>query len=368
MAQIINTDQHRAFTLTDTKQKSSMPDTIEGVSESNQQPHAFTNNRHKTLPRLFSVAPMMTWTDRHCRYFHRQFSQHALLYTEMITTGALIHGDKRRLLQHDAFEHPLALQLGGYDAVELTRCARLAQEWGYQEVNLNVGCPSDRVQNGRIGACLMEEPETVANGVAAMVDAVDIPVTVKHRIGTNNQDSYGKLVDFVGKVAEAGCRTFIVHARIAILGGLSPNQNRNIPPLKPDWVYQLKKDFPHLEIIINGGIKSLKEAGEHITNLDGVMVGRAAYQNPCMLAEVDSLLYGTCSLPIEPNVIIERMMPYIESSLAKGIYLSHITRHMLGLYQGVPGARKFRRHLSEHAHKLGAGAQILLDAISLVEQ
>ncbi|MDP0589142.1 MAG: tRNA dihydrouridine(20/20a) synthase DusA [Candidatus Endonucleobacter bathymodioli] len=367
MAQVINTDQHRAVTFTDIKKTSSIPVTIGGASESNQQPHTFKTKGDKTLPRLFSVAPMMTWTDRHCRYFHRQLSQHALLYTEMITTGALIHGDRQHLLQHDAFEHPLALQLGGHDAAELARCARLAQTWGYQEVNLNVGCPSDRVQNGRIGACLMEEPNTIANGVASMLDVVDIPVTVKHRIGTNRQDSYSKLVDFVGKVADAGCQTFIVHARIAILEGLSPKQNRDIPPLKPDWVYQLKKDFPNLEIIINGGIKSLKEAREHMINLDGVMVGREAYQNPYMLAEVDNLLYGTCSLTVERKVIVERMIPYIESSLINGIYISHITRHMLGLYHGVPGAKRFRRHISENAHKPGAGSQLLLDAISLIE-
>ena len=319
------------------------------------------------LNRKFSVAPMMDWTDRHCRYFHRQLSRNAVLYTEMVTSGALIHGDYERFLQHDAFEYPLALQLGGHDPAALAQCARYAQQWGYQEVNLNVGCPSDRVQNGRIGACLMAEPGTVAAAVTAMKSVVDIPVTVKHRIGINGRESYEELIDFVGCVAEAGCETFIVHARIAILEGLSPKQNRDVPPLKPDWVYQLKQDFPDLEITINGGIKSFDEIGSHMMKLDGVMVGREAYQNPYMLAEVDSRLYGSDEPLIKRRQVIENMVPYIESQLAQGTYLSHITRHMLGLYQGVPGARRFRRHISENAHKDGAGVDVLIDAAKLVE-
>lgn len=313
------------------------------------------------------VAPMMDWTDRHCRFFHRCLSARALLYTEMVTTGALVHGDKGRFLQHDAFEYPLALQLGGHDPKDLAYCAGLAQEWGYQEVNLNVGCPSDRVQNGRIGACLMAEPETVAKGVRAMKDNVSIPVTVKHRIGINGRESWQELVDFVGTVADAGCDTFIVHARIAVLEGLSPKENRDIPPLKPDWVYQLKTTFPALTIAINGGIKTFTEIDQHLLHIDGVMLGREAYQNPYLLSEVDSRLYG-CQKQVKSRAeVIAEMIPYIESELCHGTWLSHITRHMLGLYHGVSGGRRFRRHISENAHKPGAGIDVLLDAVKLVE-
>ena len=321
-----------------------------------------------SLDRKFSVAPMMDWTDRHCRYFHRLLTNHALLYTEMVTTGALVHGDKDRFLQHDASEYPLALQLGGHDPKDLAWCSALAEERGYQEVNLNVGCPSDRVQNGRIGACLMAEPQIVANAVKAMQEKVDIPVTVKHRIGIDGRESYGELVDFVGTVAEAGCDTFIVHARIAILEGLSPKENRDIPPLKPEWVYQLKKDFPDLNISINGGIKTFDEIRTHLDHLDGVMLGREAYQNPYLMAEVDSRLYQ-CTLPrVSRAEVIEKMLPYIERQLHKGTHLSHITRHMLGLYQGIPGGRRYRRHISENAHKPGAGIEVLQEAVALVEQ
>ncbi len=327
-----------------------------------------TEKNGKSLNRAFSVAPMLDWTDKHCRYFHRILSKHAVLYTEMVTTGALIHGHRDRFLEHDAFEYPLALQLGGHDPVDLSACARMAEERGYQEVNLNVGCPSDRVQNGRIGACLMAEPQTVAEAIKAMRDSVDIPVTVKHRIGINGRESYGELTDFIGQVAEAGCQTFIVHARIAILEGLSPKQNREVPPLKPEWVYQVKEDFPELEITINGGIASFDEIAIHREKLDGVMVGREAYQNPYMLAKVDQQLYG-CDRPIKQRFeVIEEMVPYIEAQLRQGVYLSHITRHMLGLYQGVPGARRFRRHISENAHRQGAGADVLIDAARQVEQ
>ena len=319
------------------------------------------------IDRKFSVAPMMDWTDRHCRYFHRTLSQQALLYTEMVTTGALIHGDKQRFLQHSPAEYPLALQLGGHDANELALCAALAQDYGYQEVNLNVGCPSDRVQNGRIGACLMAEPETVATAVRAMQDRTSIPVTVKQRIGINGRESWQELVDFVGTVADAGCKTFIVHARIAVLEGLSPKENRDIPPLKPDWVYRLKTLFPSLSISINGGIKTFAQIEQHLQHVDGVMLGREAYQNPYLLAQVDSRYYGSQGSVISRNDVIEKMMPYIESELSKGTWLSHITRHMLGLYHGVRGGRRFRRYISENAHREGAGVEVLLEAVRLVD-
>ncbi len=310
---------------------------------------------------------MMDWTDRHCRYFHRLLTGHALLYTEMVTTGALVFGDNERFLRHNPEEYPLALQLGGHDPEHLAQSARMAEDAGFQEVNLNVGCPSDRVQNGRIGACLMAEPETVAAAVKAMQAVVDIPVTVKHRIGINGRDSYEELVDFVGTVADAGCQTFVVHARIAILEGLSPKENRDIPPLKPEVVYQLKKDFPDLEITINGGIATFDEIHQHLEHVDGVMLGREAYHNPYLMAEVDNRLYGATQPLVERSEIIEKMLPYIENELSKGTYLSHITRHMLGLYQGEPGARKFRRYISENAHKKGAGLEVLLEAVKQVE-
>ncbi|KEI71299.1 tRNA dihydrouridine(20/20a) synthase DusA [Endozoicomonas elysicola] len=322
---------------------------------------------HSALDRTFMVAPMMDWTDRHCRYFHRVLSERALLYTEMVTTGALVHGDKDRFLQHDAFEYPLAVQLGGHDDKDLAFCAGLAEERGYQEVNLNVGCPSDRVQNGRIGACLMAEPDTVAKAIRAMKEQVSIPVTVKHRIGINGRESWQELVDFVGTVAEAGCETFIVHARIAVLEGLSPKENRDIPPLKPDWVYELKRQFPALNISINGGIKTFEEIDDHLQQVDGVMLGREAYQNPYLLSEVDGRLYGSQKPVASRSEVVEKMIPYIESELSKGTWLSHITRHMLGLYHGVPGGRRFRRHISENAHKPKAGVDVLLDAVGLVE-
>lgn len=321
----------------------------------------------KPLDRKFSVAPMMDWTDRHCRYFHRLLSERSLLYTEMVTTGALVFGDKERFLKHNPEEYPLALQVGGHDPKHLSQSAQYAEQFGYHEINLNVGCPSDRVQSGRIGACLMAEPQTVAEAVKAMKQAVNIPVTVKHRIGINGRDTYEELVDFVGKVAEAGCETFIVHARIAILEGLSPKENRDIPPLKPEVVYRLKKDFSDLEIIINGGIGSFAEIEQHMARVDGVMLGREAYHNPYLMAEVDNRLYGTGKPMIQRHQVVEKMLPYIESELAKGTYLSHITRHMLGLYQGEPGARKFRRYISENAHKKGAGSEVLLEAVRQVE-
>lgn len=300
--------------------------------------------------RRFSVAPMMDWTDRHYRYFARLMSQHALLYTEMVTTGAVLNGDRARFLGYSAQEQPLALQLGGSNAQDLAQCARLAEDAGYAEVNLNVGCPSDRVQNNLIGACLMAHPELVADGVRAMLDACSIPVTVKHRIGINGRDSYQQLVDFVGQIHEAGCETFIVHARIAILEGLSPKENRDIPPLRYDVVQQLKADFPHLEIIINGGLTGLDEMAQQLMTLNGVMVGREAYHNPYLMAEVDQRFYGAASPARSRIEVLEALRPYIAAHLAHGGVMHHITRHILGLFQGLPGARHFRRQLSTEVH------------------
>ncbi len=303
------------------------------------------------VSRRFSVAPMMDWTDRHCRYFMRLLSRNALLYTEMVTTGALLHGDRERFLRHDVAEYPLALQLGGSVPDELAACARLAEEAGYQEVNLNVGCPSDRVQNNMIGACLMAHPARVAECVKAMQDAVSIPVTVKHRIGINGRDSYAELCDFVGQVSAAGCRSFTVHARIAILEGLSPKENREVPPLRYDVAAQLKQDFPALEIILNGGIKTLEECQQHLQTFDGVMLGREAYHNPYLLAQVDTQLFGKQRAVLSRLDAMQAMRPYIEAHLANGGSLHHITRHMLGLAQGFKGARRFRQLLSVDIHK-----------------
>ncbi|WP_408607725.1 tRNA dihydrouridine(20/20a) synthase DusA [Enterovibrio coralii] len=314
----------------------------------------------------FSVAPMLDWTDRHCRYFHRILSKNALLYTEMVTTGAIIHG-KGDFLQFNEEEHPVALQLGGSNVADLAHCAKLAQERGYDEINLNVGCPSDRVQNGRFGACLMGEADLVAQCVAAMKEVVDIPVTVKTRIGIDDQDSYEFLVDFVRTVSEkGGCDDFTIHARKAWLSGLSPKENREIPPLDYPRVYQLKKDFPHLTMAINGGIKSLEEAEEHLKFMDGVMIGREAYQSPYLLAEVDSRLFGSDAPIIKRSEAVKAMFPYIEEQLSKGTYLNHISRHMLGIFQNMPGARQWRRHISENAHKPGSGIEVLEAALAKI--
>jgi tRNA-dihydrouridine synthase A len=310
---------------------------------------------------------MMDWSDRHCRYFWRLLTNQALLYTEMVTTGALIHGDRARFLQFNTEEHPVALQLGGSDAADLAQCARWAQEWGYDEVNLNCGCPSDRVQSGMFGACLMAQPDLVADGVKAMRDACDIPVTVKHRIGIDAMESYHELVDFIAPIAQAGCEVFIVHARKAWLKGLSPKENREVPPLNYDWVYQLKRDFPKLTIVINGGIQTLDQCDSHLVRVDGVMLGREAYQNPWMLADVDRRLFSLDNATASRDDVIDALIPYVEQQLSQGVHLNHITRHILGLYQGVPGARKFRRHISENAHKPGAGIEVLVAAQSLVQ-
>ncbi|WP_342651117.1 tRNA dihydrouridine(20/20a) synthase DusA [Pseudomonas sp. REB1044] len=317
--------------------------------------------------RRFSVAPMMDWTDRHCRYFLRLLSRHALLYTEMVTTGALLHNDAARFLRHDVSEHPLALQLGGSNPAELAACARLAQEAGYDEVNLNVGCPSDRVQNNMIGACLMGQPALVAECVKAMIDTVQIPVTVKHRIGINGRDSYAELCDFVGQVRDAGCKSFTVHARIAILEGLSPKENREVPPLRYDVAAQLKRDFPDLELILNGGIKTLEECHKHLQTFDGVMLGREAYHNPYLLAEVDQQLFGSQEPVVSRSEVMERLMPYLVAHVESGGAIHHITRHILGLGQGFPGARRFRQLLSADIHKAAAPLQVVEQAAQLLQ-
>ncbi len=304
-----------------------------------------------TVVRRFSVAPMMDWTDRHCRFFLRLLSHHTLLYTEMVTTGALLHGDAARFLRHDATEHPLALQLGGSNPADLAACARLAEAAGYDEVNLNVGCPSDRVQNNMIGACLMGHPALVAECVTAMREAVQIPVTVKHRIGINGRDSYAELCDFIGQVRDAGCRSFTVHARIAILEGLSPKENRDIPPLRYDVAAQVKADFPELEIVLNGGIKTLDDCEAHLQTFDGVMLGREAYHNPYLLAAVDQRLFGSEAPVVSRSEVLARLRPYIVAHLAEGGAMHHVTRHILGLGQGFPGARRFRQLLSADIHK-----------------
>lgn len=311
---------------------------------------------------------MLDWSDHHCRFFWRLLSKKARLYTEMVTTGALIHGDRERFLHYNAVEHPVALQLGGSEPSDLARCARWAEEWGYDEVNLNCGCPSDRVQSGMFGACLMARPALVANCVRAMREACSIAVTVKHRIGIDDMESYQQLVDFVKPVAEAGCDVFIVHARKAWLQGLSPKENREVPPLNYPWVYQLKRDFPELCIVVNGGIQDLDECQRHLEHLDGVMLGREAYQNPWRLAEVDPLLFGIDKRAHNRDDVMHGLLPYVEQQLASGAKLNHITRHILGLYQGVHGARKFRRHLSENAYKADAGIEVLRQAFHLVRE
>ena len=321
--------------------------------------------RPTTTARRFAVAPMLDWTDRHCRYFLRQISRHALLYSEMVVSAALIHGkDRGRFLDFDPAEHPIALQLGGSDPGELARCARMAAAHGYDEVNLNVGCPSARVHSGRFGACLMAEPEVVADCVAAMAAAVSIPVTIKHRIGIDERDSYDQLAGFVQTVAEAGCGTFIVHARKAWLKGLSPKQNREIPPLRYDRVLRLKQDFPGLAFVLNGGLRDPVADHRHLALLDGVMLGREAYHNPGCLAVVDQLYFDDPRPAPTPIEVVERMLPYIERELRAGTPLAGITRHMLGLFHGVPGARAWRRHLSENAHQAGATVVVLRDALS----
>jgi tRNA-dihydrouridine synthase A len=313
-------------------------------------------------PHRLCVAPMMDWTDRHCRFFHRLLSPNALLYTEMVTAPAVLHGDRARLLGFDPAEHPVALQLGGAEPHELALAARVGEAQGYDEINLNVGCPSDRVQSGRFGACLMREPALVADCIAAMRAAVSIPVTVKCRLGVDEQDEYGDLERFVEIVRSTGCNVFVVHARKAWLEGLSPKETREVPPLNYARVYRLKREFPELTIIINGGIASVADVHEHMQHVDGVMLGRTAYHEPYRLAEIEHEILGT-PLP-DRDAVLARLKPYVDAHLARGDRLQHISRHILGLYQGLPGARAFRRLLSERAHRADAGYEVVEQAIA----
>jgi len=326
-----------------------------------------TEKTTKSCDFLFSVAPMMDWTDRHCRVFHRLMTRRGRLYTEMLTSGAILHGDQRRLLAFDVCEHPLALQLGGSDPRDLATSAKIGEDFGYDEVNLNVGCPSDRVKEGRFGACLMAEPELVASCVAAMKQAVAILVTVKCRIGIDDQDPEAALDTLARAVVAAGADALIVHARKAWLNGLSPRENRDIPPLDYDRVYRLKAAMPDVPVIINGGIGSLEEAKQHLAHVDGVMLGRTAYQEPWRLLAVDPELFGEAAPFATMKDVFAAMVPYIERELASGTRLHAITRHFVGAFHGVPGARAFRRHLAENGVKPGAGVEVLKDAIALVE-
>ena len=317
------------------------------------------------MDHTFSVAPMMDWTDRHCRTFHRLLAPRALLYTEMVTAPAVIHGDRARLLGFDPAEHPLALQLGGSEPGELAQAARIGAELGYDESNLNVGCPSDRVQSGRFGACLMREPALVRDCVAAMLKACApfrVPVTVKCRIGVDDQDEYAGLAAFVEQVQASGCDVFIVHARKAWLQGLSPKENREVPPLNYERVYRLKQEHPQLVVVINGGVSTVDDVRAHLGHVDGVMLGRTAYHEPYRLAEIEHALHGT-PLP-DRDAVLRQLRPYVEAHLARGDRLQHITRHILGLYQGLPGARAFRRVLSEQAHRVDAGWEVVEQAMA----
>jgi tRNA-dihydrouridine synthase A len=320
----------------------------------------------KAGARRFCVAPMMEWTDRHCRFFHRLLTRRALIYTEMVTTGAVLHGDRERLIGFDPAEHPLALQLGGSDPRALARCARIGADFGYDEINLNIGCPSERVQEGRFGACLMAEPTLVAECVAAMKAAVAIPVTVKCRIGIDDQDPEVALEAFAGAVEAAGVDALIVHARKAWLAGLSPRENRDVPPLDYEFVFRLKARHPGLPIVLNGGIATVEAARSHLVRVDGAMMGRAAYREPWRLLGVDPLVFGDAPPHASPIAAARALMPYIERELSRGLRLHAVTRHLLGLFQAVPGARAFRRHLATQAVKPGAGAEVLADALARV--
>jgi tRNA-dihydrouridine synthase A len=317
-------------------------------------------------PHRFCVAPMMDWTDRHCRFFHRLLTRRALIYTEMVTTGAVLHGDRTRLIGFDPFEHPVAIQLGGCDPRALAACARIAEDFGYDEVNLNVGCPSDRVQEGRFGACLMAEPELVGDCVAAMKAAVRVPLTVKCRLGIDHQDPEAALDAMATTVKAAGADALVVHARKAWLHGLSPKENREVPPLDHARVYRLKRSHPDLDIVLNGGIGSVESAAAHLAHVDGVMMGRAAYQEPWRLLTVDPLLFGEPAPFASAKAAAEALMPYVARETERGTRLYAIARHLLGLFHAVPGARAFRRHLATEGVKAGAGPQVLRDALSLV--
>ena len=305
---------------------------------------------------------MLDCTDRHARYFLRQISRHAVMYTEMVTTGALIHGDRSRFLDFDAAEHPIALQLGGSDASAMAQCSEYAQEWGYDEVNINVGCPSDRVQSGSFGACLMQSPQLVAENVQAMASQVNIPISVKTRIGVDEQEPKQALWQLTDAVANAGCEVLLVHARKAWLKGLSPKENRDIPPLDYEIVYALKEDFPELQIIINGGIKTLQECQHHLQVVDGVMMGREAYSNPYILSQVDEMLYQDDSSILSREAVLKNYMEYCKDRLSEGTRLNHLSRHIVGLFHGEPNSRLWRQHISDHAHQKGAGLEVLFDA------
>ena len=325
------------------------------MEESSQFKHAIDD-------RQLNVAPMMDWTDRHCRHFHRVLAPSAVLYTEMVTSGAVLHGDRDRLLGYDPEEHPLALQLGGSEPADLAQCARIAQGLEYDEVNLNVGCPSDRVQRGRFGACLMLEPDLVRDCIAAMRDAIDIPVTVKTRLGVDDHYSYDYFSDFIGSVAESGCDIFIVHARKAWLSGLSPKENREVPELRYDWVHRLKREQPELTVVINGGIRSLREVQRQLEIVDGVMLGRAAYQTPWLLAELQQSLFGQPGVASREEAV-ERMTGYIQGQVKRGVPVNKTSRHMLGLFQGRPGARRWRQYISQNSHLDPANDRLLLEAL-----
>jgi len=326
------------------------------MGKSSQLPRA-------AVDRSLSVAPMMDWTDRHCRFFHRLLAPSALLYTEMLVTGAVLHGDRQHLLACSPEEHPLALQLGGSEPAELARSARIAEDFGFDEVNLNAGCPSDRVQRGRFGACLMLEPALVRDCLAAMRAAVTIPVTIKTRLGVDQHESYPWFRDFVGCVAESGCEVFIVHARKAWLSGLSPKENREIPELHYDWVQRLKQEFPHLTVVLNGGINTVEAASYYGDLLDGVMLGRAAYHNPWILAELQQRLFGLPGVASREEAIRE-MSAYIQRQTAAGVPVKRISRHVLGLFQGMPGAKRWRRYISQHAHRDARNDRLLLEALA----
>jgi tRNA-dihydrouridine synthase A len=315
----------------------------------------------------FCTAPMMDWTDRHCRFFLRQISRHVRLYTEMITAPALVHGDVPRHLDFDPAEHPVALQLGGSDPAMLAHAAKLGAAWGYDEINLNCGCPSERVQTGSFGACLMADPATVADCVRAMRDAVSVPVTVKHRIGLDASEDYGFVRDFVGIVAEAGCAVFIVHARNAVLKGLSPKENREVPRLRYEVVHRLKRDFPDLTIVLNGGLTAWPAIERELANVDGVMLGRSAYHDPMILAPIDWHVFGDTAPPPSRTGVLRAMMPYVAAQRARGVPLRSIARHMLGLYHGMPGGRRFRQILSDAARLNDAGPELLQEALEAVE-
>ncbi len=318
-----------------------------------------------SINRTLCIAPMLDWTDRHQRRFIRIITKNALLYTEMITTGAILHGDKDGHLRFNSEEHPVAIQLGGSHPKELAECAKICEDYGYDEINLNVGCPSDRVQNGRFGACLMAEPELVADCMAAMVSVVNVPITIKSRIGIDDLDSYEHLHYFIDTVQKSGVKTFIIHARKAWLSGLSPKQNREIPPLKYEVAYQIKKDFPQLEIILNGGITSLDQAEEQLHHLDGVMIGREAYHNPYFLTEADKRFYQDESTVLSRIEVAEEFMRYVQFQLEQDVYLGHMTRHILGLFHAQPKGKLWRRHLSENAYKKGAGVEVIKQALEL---